>query len=140
MRVWCDPAALTAELRAHAADRGVVLVSPEAEAGGAASGPEAGRPRVQDLNLRVSDLEAADYRGSPAYESLLAALGFEHRREARLVDSAHRDGCAVFITRDPDILRRRERLTSLTGMRFFHPERDRDDLAALLDRPPPGAD
>ncbi len=49
------------------------------------------------------------------------------------VDSAYKSGCKCFVTRDKDdILSKRESLEKLLGIRFFHPEDDREELAKFI--------
>ncbi len=81
---------------------------------------------VRDLNLvRTEPPEhLQDYRGSPSFERIREVLGFARHREAIRVDMASAAGCTIFVTDNPDILRRRERLEAIVPMRFLHPVRE----------------
>lgn len=90
--------------------------------------------QIRDLNLTIEDLPGtlADYSGSGHLEAIRSVLGREHRRDALHVDSAFKSGCAAFVTRDSDILDHKAYLERLLGMKFFHPEEDRDALRLFV--------
>ena len=93
-----------------------------------------GGPRVSDLFLRMGakGVPRKEDTTSPQYEAILGILGFEHRREATLLDAAKNRGCTIFVTQDSDVLRRREKLEALlAGLRILHPFRDEAALRAL---------
>lgn len=60
-------------------------------------------------------------------------IGPNHRRDALHVDSAHKSQCRAFVTRDTDILKHRETLEQLLGIRIINPDTDHKILLKLLD-------
>lgn len=129
-RIYCD-GPTTPALEALARDGRVELVR---FASDEASGGVQRVSEMRDLNLKFSQLPGGlgGYRGSPRYEEILTAIGFQRRREAVQLDLAAGEGCSAFVTEDPDILRHKARLQQLLGMRFFHPSRDQAELLALV--------
>lgn len=129
-RICCDRGALTPALERRRAADLIQVFQPAQD--------NAAFPRtseIRDLNLKRTDAHGAlaDYRGSPRFEEVLLVLGFSRRREAALVDWAFTQGCALLVTEDPDILRRRAELELLVGVRAFHPIRDEAALLAIVD-------
>ena len=75
----------------------------------------------------------ADCGGSQHLAAIRQIIGPEHRRDVLHVDSAFKSGCACFVTVDQDILAKRQKLESLLGIRFFHPEQDEAQLVEFLE-------
>ena len=82
----------------------------------------------RDLNMPISELPGTwdDYNGSEHLADIERLLGRGNRRDALHIDSAFKSACTAFLTRDSDILDKREHLESLLGIRFFHPDQDAD--------------
>lgn len=81
---------------------------------------------IRDLNIVRTEppQHLQDYRGSAVFERIREVLGFARHREAIRVDMAAAAGCALFVTDNPDILRRREKLAAIVPLLFLHPIRE----------------
>ena len=88
----------------------------------------------RDANVRWDEIRGTwdDLSGSPLYERILQVVGSNNRRDALHLDTAYKNCCAAFVTKDSDILNHREELESLTGLRIFHPVRDDNGLRVFI--------
>jgi hypothetical protein len=142
MKVYCEHAALTPEIKAWARDGRIELVhfpyDPDSHTRRIPRVAEPSDAQIRDLNLPIKDLPGtiADYKGSEHLERVLSILGREHRRDALHADSAFKSGCAVFVTGDSDILGHKQQLLDLLGITFLDPEAFRRKLEPLITRPP----
>lgn len=140
MRVYCEHGALTVEIKRWARTGRIELVhfpyDPDSHTRRIPGIAEPSNAQIRDLNLPIKDLPGTigDYRGSEHFEKILAILGREHRRDALHVDSAFKSRCAIFITRDSDILNHKAQLLDLLGIRFFDPGVELSDLELLITR------
>jgi hypothetical protein len=138
IRVYCEHGALTSGIRARARDGRVELVhfpyDPDSRSRRIRGIAEPSNAQIRDLNLPIKDLPGTigDYKGSEHFEKILAILGREHRRDALHVDSAFKSRCAIFITRDSDILKHKVQLLGLLGIRFFDPDVELHVLEMLI--------
>ncbi len=138
MRVYCEHGALTVEIKAWARTGHIELVhfpyDPDSHTRLIPGIAEPSNAQIRDLNLPIKDLPGTigDYKGSEHFEKILAILGREQRRDALHVDSAFKSRCAVFITRDSDILKHKAQLLDLLGIRFFDPGVELSDLELLI--------
>lgn len=76
-----------------------------------------------------------DYVASPHLEQIKRILGDceRTRRDAMHIDSAYKSGCHCFVTCDKkDIMSKRTELEALLGVRFFHPDEDKEALRSFL--------
>jgi len=70
------------------------------------------------------------------WEQIHAIVGRDPQQEydARHIDTAYKNGCACFFTRDKgDILRHRDKLQALLSMRFLHPDDDWTDFVRWME-------
>ena len=121
--------ALPPSLRALAQDAHVELLGDGVSGGGSAAAWE-----IRDLNLKRTDPPAhlQDYRGTAHFERIREVLGFARHREAIRVDMAQGAGCVLFVTDNPDVLRRRKDLEALLPIRFLHPLRDIGEIRRVV--------
>lgn len=130
-KVYCEHGALTKEIRELGRRGRVALVhfpyDPDSHTHkmGVATPSKA---RICDLNLPIEELPGciADYDESSHFSEILSTLGKANRRDALHVDSAFKQECVAFVTRDSDILNRRTQLERLLGIRFFDPSEHRE--------------
>ncbi len=138
MKIYCEHGALTARIKRLGRSGRIELVHfPYDPNSRSRRIPSIGRPsnaQIRDLNLPIMHLPGAiaDYSGSGHFDQILSILGPEHRRDALHVDSAFKSGCSAFITQDSDILKRKARLESLLGIRFFHPDAELSHLEQFI--------
>ncbi len=138
LKAYCEHGALTADLRAMQREGLVELVrfpyDPNAPSRRIKNSAVPSEAQWRDLNLTWAEDKYTwgDHRGSQHLPAIRQILGGGKRRDALHVDSAFKSGCRAFITRDHDILAHRQSLESLLGIRFFHPDKDREELRKLI--------
>jgi hypothetical protein len=142
-RVYREHGALTADLRGLQCRGLVQLVhfpyDPNSRSGSIAPAAASSAVQWRDLNLSWQELKDRgdtwnDFEGSRHLPEILSILGASNRRDALHVDSAFKDGCRAFITRDTDILAHRARLEALPGLRFFNPDSEAAALRAVIEK------
>ena len=136
MRVYCEHGAITSDLRRLQHEGVVELVrfpyDPNSRSRHINTVAVPSAAQLRDLNLTFAELAFAfsDHQGSQHLSDIVRLIGPGNRRDALHIDSAFKSGCGIFVTQDKDILRYRQHLEGLLGIRFFHPD---DDKEALLD-------
>jgi len=144
LKLYCEPGALTKELRSLQSEGLVRLVhfsfdpgsitkkiSHEASPAGALW-KDLGLTwkQLNDLGVTWADL---DVRGRIA--EIEGIIGPNHRRDVLHVNSAYVTGCPAMVTRDSDILSHRSALEALLSVKFFHPDEDAGGLLAFVSSP-----
>lgn len=137
MRIYCEHGALIPEIKAWARDRRIELIHFPYDPDSHTPHSQIAEPsnaQIRDLNLPIKNLPGpiGGYKGSEHFEKILRILGREHRRDALHVDSAFKSRCAIFITRDSDILKHKAELLDLLGIRFLDPDVELSDLELLI--------
>ena len=138
MKIYCEHNAMSADIRRMLRDASVEIVhfpyDPDSQSRHVDVIATPSHAQFRDLNIPTKDLPGSwtDYSGSVHLEMIRSTLGPQHRRDALDVDSAFKSGCAAFITRDSDILDHKGQLESFLGIKFFHPEIDRDALQSFF--------
>lgn len=124
-KVYCEHGALTKELRNLGRRGSVRLVHfpYDRDSYMHLDVATASKAKIQDLNLPIKDLPGTlpDYAGSANLKEIFAIINGSNRQDALHIDSAFKDGCSAFVTRDNDILDHRAELESLLKIKFFHP-------------------
>ena len=139
MKVYCEHGALTSKLRALQRSDIIKLVhfpyDPDSRSRHLAATANPSATQWRDMNVTWDEAQFAwdDCGGSQHLAAIRQVIGPEHRRDVLHVDSAFKSGCACFVTVDQDILAKRQKLESLLGIRFFHPERDEAQLVEFLE-------
>ncbi len=145
MKIYCEVGALSADIRALQRQGLIELVNfpydPDLRTQKIPRLAVPSEAKIRDLNLPICELPGtiADYTGSNLLASIFDIIDTQHRRDALHVDSAVKTGCAAFVTRDRDILDHRADLESLTGIRFYHPDKDNEALQAFVEAAGPPA-
>jgi hypothetical protein len=138
MKVYCEHGALTKALRELQGKGCVELVhfpyDPDSRSSQLVMPKLPSAAQRRDLNLPWADLPGTyqDYSGSEHFIEILEILGSQNRRDALHVDTAVKNGCAAFVTRDNGILAQKARLETALGIRFFHPDTDRHELEQFV--------
>ena len=138
MKIYCEHNAMSADIRRVLHHANVELVhfpyDPDSQSRHVDVIAAPSQAQIRDLNLPMRDLPGTsdDYSGSVHLDTIRSILGPQHRRDALHVDSAFKSCCVAFITRDSDILDHKAQLESFLGIRFFHPETDRNALQSFL--------
>jgi hypothetical protein len=72
-----------------------------------------------DSTIRIGDCVP-----SPQYQAIKAIIG-DHEFDARHIDTAYKNSCDVFLSRDKgDVISHAANLKELLGMEFLHPDDD----------------
>jgi hypothetical protein len=141
-RIYCEHGALTSELRELQRLGRIELVhfryDPDSASGKIAPTATPSAAQWRDLNVSWGELKDmgttwADFTGSQHLNKILEILGASNRRDALHVDSAFKDGCLAFVTGDKGILKHRECLEELLGLRFFDPISEVAALREFID-------
>ena len=125
-KIYCEHGAMTEQIRDLARSGMLEIVhfpyDSDSNIRLTTAAPSAAQYR--DLNLPIRDLpdKIADYSGSIHFNEILSIVGAENRRDALHIDSAFKHDCSIFVTKDRDILSKREELESLLGIRSLHPD------------------
>jgi hypothetical protein len=134
MKIYCEHGALSKSLR-ELQDLGTVELvqfpyDPDSQSRHLTTPDIPSAAQWQDLNLPWNKVTGLwrDFSGSNQFPEIMAIIGPQNRRDALHVDTALKNGCSAFVTCDTDILSKKERLEAALGIRFFHPENDRDEL------------
>lgn len=95
------------------------------------------RPTYKELNYTYKELGGLTYndlgKTSDKRKAIEAAFGANNIRDAKHLDSAHMEGCTVFLTSDKgDIVSRRGELASRLGLRVLHFHEDWNEFLALV--------
>ena len=139
MKVYCEPGALTADVRALQRKGCIELVhfpvDPDARTRHIAPTAIPSEVQWSDLNLSWAELNVAweDMSGSEHLSEIRALIGPSHRRDILHVDSAYKTGCHAFLTVETDILKHRDALSSLLGIAFFDPNREAEAFSAYVE-------
>jgi hypothetical protein len=138
-KVYCETGALTKGVRGLCRELNVALVhfpyDPASHTPKFHEVAPPSRAEIRDLNLAIAELPGpiSDYFPSEHFGEILQILGQQHRRDALHVDSAVKSACSAFVTQDTDILRQREQLETLLGIRFFS-DSELNELEQFLSR------
>jgi predicted nucleic acid-binding protein len=138
LKIYCEHGALSESLRELQRKGCVKLVhfpyDPNSRSTRLSRPDAPSAARLRDLNLPICELPATlkDYTGSEYLSEILEILGSQNRRDALHVDTAVKNGCSAFVTCDNDILAQKVRLETTLGIRFFHPDSDRDELERFV--------
>jgi hypothetical protein len=142
MKIYCEPGALTKRLRKLQRTGKIELVhfpyDDDLRARAINPGAVPSAAQLRDLNLTWDEAGQRgftwnDFNRSPHLAEILRIVGQHNRRDALHVDSAYKEGCAAFVTRDGNILDRASELEPLLGIRFFHPDRDSESLEEFIE-------
>jgi hypothetical protein len=92
--------------------------------------------QIQDLHVPICDLPGtiADYVGSQFLEAILVLLD---RRDALHMDTAVKNHCRAFITRDSGITQHAAQLEELLGIRVVDADRDREAFTRFIEQASP---
>lgn len=140
MKVYCERHALSKEIKSMQSNGLIDLIhfpyDPPSQPRTIRHIACPSKAQVRDLHISVKELPGtiADYSGSAHLEVIRSIIGRQHRRDALHIDSAFKTDCPAFVTKDSDILDHKRELESLLGIRFFHPEKDRDALQEFVSR------
>jgi len=138
MKIYCEPGALSKELRALQREGRIELVhfpyDPDSRSRAIAPSAVLSDAQWRDLNTTWDELGGTweDLKGSEHLNEILRIVRPENLRDALHLDSAHKTGCAAFVTVDRDILDHKEDLEKLLSIRIFHPVRDKAELDRLI--------
>jgi predicted nucleic acid-binding protein len=138
MKIYCEPGALSKELRALQREGCIELVhfpyDPDSRSRAIAPSAVLSDAQWRDLNTTWEELGGTweDLKGSKHLKEILRIVRPENRRDALHLDSAYKTGCAAFVTVDRDILDHKEDLEKLLSIRIFHPEREKDELGRFI--------
>jgi hypothetical protein len=139
VKVYCEHSAVTPDLRTLQSRGLVELVhfpyDPDSRSRRLKISAVPSEAQWGDLNLtwaEIGNRTWGDFRGSQHLPEILQVIGPANRRDALHIDSAFKSDCQVFVTRDSDILAHRKRLEDLLGIRFFHPDEDKDALLQFI--------
>ena len=138
MKIYCEPGALSKELRALQREGRIELVhfpyDPDSRSRAIAPSAVLSDAQWRDLNTTWDELGGTweDLKGSEHLNEILRIVRPENLRDALHLDSAYKTGCAVFVTVDRDILDHKEDLEKLLSIRIFHPVRDKAELDRLI--------
>jgi len=89
----------------------------------------------KDLNVPWNEMNWLwkEMDGSEKLEMIRKILGPRTRRDTLHIDSAYKEGCIAFLSRDRQhIISKAQELENLLGIRFFHPDDNWDDFLAFL--------
>lgn len=88
----------------------------------------------EELNItwNEADFSWDEFSPSPYYIDICNIIGEENIRDVKHVDSAFKSGCQCMFTCDKDILSHSDDLEKLLGIKFFHPDKDREKFMAYL--------
>ncbi len=138
MKVYCEHGAVSKSLRDLQRKGYVELVhfpyDPNSRSGHLAPPDAPSAAQLRDLNVPICELPATlkDYTGSEHLSEILEILGSQNRRDALHVDTAVKNGCSAFVTRDNGILAQKMRLENALRIRFFHPDTDQEELERFV--------
>ena len=138
MKIYCEHNAMSADIRRMLRHANVELMhfpyDPDSQSRHVDVIAAPSRAQIRDLNLPMKDLPGTcdDDSGSVHLDTIRSTLGPQHRRDALHLDSAFKSGCTAFMTRDSDILDHKPQLEGFLGIRFFHPETDRDAFQSFF--------
>lgn len=145
MKIYCEHGALSKSLHYLKHMGCVELVQfpydPESQSRHLATPEIPSAAQWEDVNLPGDQVPGMwkDFSGSEYLPQIMAIIGSQNRRDALHVDTALKNGCSAFVTCDNDILSQKERLEAALGIRFFHPENDRDELDRFIRRDSAGS-
>jgi len=138
MKIYCEPGALSKELRAHQHAGRIKLVhfpyDPDSRSRAVAPSAVLSDAQWRDLNTTWEELGGTweDMKGSEHLTEISRIVDPSNRRDALHLDSAYKTGCAAFVTVDRDILDHRDELEQLLSIRIFHPELDKTELDRFI--------
>jgi hypothetical protein len=137
-KIYCEHSALTPQLRALQREGRIALIyfpyDEDARTSSISPSATPSAAQYRDLNLTYGELGTRYvFEGSPLFAQIREIIGPQNRRDVLHVDSAYKSKCKALITRDSDILKHRDRLEPLLGLRILNPDTDHDDLLAMLD-------
>ena len=138
VKIYCEHGALTPGLRALQRKGSIKLMNfpydPNARAHAISPTALPSEAQYRDLNLTYDELNCRydDFQGSDLLPQIRKIIGSENRRDALHVDSAYKSECRALVTRDTDILKHRDELEQLLGLRIIHPDTDHEMLLTLL--------
>ena len=123
-KVYCEHGALSARLKALKKEGKIELVHFPADLTRSKYLKASAVPsQVQFRDMGITFEEASfawdEAVGSDKFDQIAAIVGHQNRRDALHVDSAYKTRCVCLVSEDKDILGVRDRLTELTGLRFF---------------------
>jgi tetratricopeptide (TPR) repeat protein len=138
MKIYCEHGALSESLRELQRKGCVELIhfpyDPSSRSSHLTTADAPSAAQLRDLHLPISELPATlkDYTGSEHLSEILEILGPQNRRDALHVDTALKNNCSAFVTRDNGVLAQKARLETALGILFFHPDTDRDELERFV--------
>ncbi|SRR5216683_3986936 len=130
VKIYCEPGALSPELRALQRAGAIELVhfpyDPDLRTKDIAPSATPSEAQWRDLNTTWDELGGSwdDFEGSEHHAAITKIIGAEHRRDILHMDSAYKSECAALITADSDILDHTEELEALLGIRIFNGRKD----------------
>ena len=139
MRVYCEHGAVNERLRRLQTEGRIVLVGfpyhPNSRSRAIRTLASPSRAQIGDLNIPIGEMKfpIGEMVGSEKHSEIERIVGRGNRCDVLHIDSAYRNRCACFFTRDPsDILAKRTELEALLRLRFFHPDDDWDRFVDFL--------
>ena len=139
IKIYCEHSALTPAIRVLQRAGQILLIyfpyDPHSRTPYISPTALPSAAQYRDMNLKYGELQCryGDFRGSSMFPKILEIVGPQNRRDALHVDSAYKSECRAIVTRDSDILKNREHLETLLGLRVINPDTDHDTLLKLLD-------
>lgn len=71
----------------------------------------------------------SDFNGSEGYQNILKIVGNENREDALHLDSAYKNQCTIFITRDKEhIIQNKKNLEKLLDIGIYHSDENWSDI------------
>ncbi len=89
----------------------------------------------EEINLKLEEIffPFDTFNYSEKYQEIKRIVGGNNRMDILHIDSAYKSNCSCFITRDKgDILKNALSLEKITGIKFFHPEENFDELVNFI--------
>ena len=137
MKIYCEPGALTSELKALQR-RGIIELihfpyDPDLRTKHISPSGIPSEAQWRDMNLSWDELGDVTWngaRGSVVHPEIQRIVGSANRRDILHLDSAYKSGCRALLTADRDILDHQAELESLLGIRIFNPQ---SEAVALMD-------
>jgi hypothetical protein len=75
------------------------------------------------------------FPASEKYDDILRIVGEENAKDIKHLDSAYKECCQAFFTRDtPDIFSHAQERETLRGLRMFHPDKNIAEFLAFLEQ------
>jgi|GEM_PF-1683398 len=88
----------------------------------------------EELNItwNEADFSWEEFSPSSHYSDICNIIGEENIRDVKHVDSAFKSGCQCMFTCDRDILSHSEELEELLNIKFFDPDKQREEFIEFL--------